>query len=150
MNHREIVRTWQNILPEWPHAITAQCVTQIRSDQYDGASLIPIWGPDPAAEAPAEGINHFEIARPWRNISQEWPHAIRAQCVARILSDPCGGTCLIQIWGADPSAEAQGIDHFKIGRPWPNISQECPHAIMDQCMPQMWSDQHGGACLIPF
>jgi hypothetical protein len=145
------VRLWQNILQKWPHAITAQCVTQIWSDRCGGTYLIPIRGPDPSAEALAKGIDHFKIARPWRNIWQEWPHAITAQCVTQILSDQCGGACLIQIWGPYSSAEAsvQGIDHFKIGRPWPNIWQEWPHAIMAQCVPQIWSDQHGGACQIP-
>jgi L-rhamnose isomerase len=61
--------------------------------------------PDPNAEASAKGIDHFEIARPCQNIWQEWPHANTAQCVSQIGSDQCGGACLIQIWGPDPSAE---------------------------------------------
>jgi hypothetical protein len=65
-----------------------------------------------------KGINHFEIARPWPNILQEWPHAIMAQCVPQIGSDQCGGICLILIWGPDLSAEAlaEGVDHFEIAR----------------------------------
>jgi hypothetical protein len=113
INYFEIARPWPNISQEWPHAIEAQYVTQIESDQCGGAPLIPIWGPDPSA-ASAKGINHFEIARPWQNISQEWPHAIEAQCGTQSESDQCGGAPLIPMWGPDPSAEAsaKGINHF--------------------------------------
>jgi hypothetical protein len=75
----------------------AQCVPQIGSDQCGGTCLISICGPDPSGEAPAKGINHFEIARPCLNIWQEWPHAIMAQCVPQIGSDQCAGACLISI-----------------------------------------------------
>jgi hypothetical protein len=111
-------------------------------------ALIPVlkpWGKE------LKGIEYFEIVRPWRNISQEWPHAIIAPFVTQMGSNRCGGSCLIPICGSDPSAEAavQGIDHFESARPWPNISQEWPHAIMAQFVPQIASDQCGEACLIP-
>jgi hypothetical protein len=48
-------------------------VTQIQSDQCGGACLIPIWDPDPSAEAMADRINHFEIVTPLPDILQEWP-----------------------------------------------------------------------------
>jgi hypothetical protein len=70
----EIARPWPNIWPEWPHAITAQCVPQIGPDQCGGACLIPICGPDPSAEASAQGVDHFEIARPQLNICQDSLH----------------------------------------------------------------------------
>jgi hypothetical protein len=61
-------------------------------------ALIPgIWGLDPSAEALAKGINHFKIARPWLGISQQWPHAIKAQYVTKIGSDQGGGASLIPI-----------------------------------------------------
>jgi hypothetical protein len=150
IEHFEIARPWRNISQEWPRAIMAQCVPQIGADQCGGACLIPIWGPYLSAEASAQGIEHFEIARPWPNISQGWPHAIMAQCVPEIGSDHCGGACLIPISSPDPSAEAsaQGINHFEIARPWPNIWQEWPHAIEAQCVTLIESDQCGGACLI--
>jgi hypothetical protein len=53
--------------------------------------------PDPNAEASVKGINHFEIARVWPNILQEWPHAITAQCVTQTELDQCAGVCLITI-----------------------------------------------------
>jgi hypothetical protein len=77
--------------------IMAQCVPQIGSDRCGGACLILILGPYPSAEASAQGIKDFEIARPWRNISQEWPHAIMVQCVIQIGSDQCGEACLMPI-----------------------------------------------------
>jgi hypothetical protein len=98
-------------------------------------SQFGIWGPDPSAEASAKGINHSKIARPWPNISQQWPHAIKAQYVTKSGSDPGGGASLIPIRRPDPGAEAsaKGIDHFAIARPWQNILQEWPHGIEAQC-----------------
>jgi hypothetical protein len=75
----------------------AQCVPQIGSDQCGGACLTTIWGPDPSAEALAQGIEHFEIASAWPNIWQGWPHAITAQCVPQIGLDHSGQACLIPI-----------------------------------------------------
>jgi hypothetical protein len=37
--------------------------------------------PDPMLKGRRKELNIFEIARPWPNISQEWPNAIMAQCV---------------------------------------------------------------------
>jgi hypothetical protein len=82
----------------------AQCAPYLELDQCGGECLIPSWGPDPSVEALAQGINHFEIARPWPNFSQEWPHAIMAQYVPQIRSEQCGGACLIALRGPNPSA----------------------------------------------
>jgi hypothetical protein len=140
----KIARLLQNISLEWPHAITAQCVTQ-RSQ----ISVVEhIWS---QFEAPVPGIDQFKIARPLQNIWPEWPHAIMAQCVTQIVSDQSSGACLIPIWGCEPSAEAsaEGINNFEIGRHLWNIWPEWPHTIMAQCVTQIESDQSGGACLIP-
>jgi hypothetical protein len=71
-----------------------------------------IWGPDPSAEASAKGINHFKIPRPWLNISQQRPHAIKAQYVTQIGSDQGGGASPIPIRRPDLGAEAlaKGIE----------------------------------------
>jgi hypothetical protein len=101
-------------------------------------------GPDASPEALAKQINHFEIARPWQKISQQWAHAIIAQCVPQIESDRCGGADLVLIPVLKPQRRESTIsklpgpgqmfrrnghmpsrrNDFEIARPWQNISQQ--------------------------